>query len=39
MGVGALSTLVPMFNAELAPPGIRGALVALQQLSITGELF
>lgn len=35
MGVGALSTLVPMFNAELAPPGIRGSLVALQQLSIT----
>jgi MFS family permease len=34
MGVGALSTLVPMFNAELAPPGIRGILVALQQLSI-----
>lgn len=35
MGVGALSTLVPMFSAELAPPGIRGSLVALQQLSIT----
>ncbi|KFZ00912.1 hypothetical protein V500_00933 [Pseudogymnoascus sp. VKM F-4518 (FW-2643)] len=35
MGVGALSTIVPMFNAELAPPGIRGSLVALQQLSIT----
>jgi hypothetical protein len=27
--------LVPMFNAELAPPGIRGSLVALQQLAIT----
>ncbi|ODO09036.1 hypothetical protein I350_02634 [Cryptococcus amylolentus CBS 6273] len=35
MGVGALSMLVPMFNAELAPPGIRGSLVALQQLAIT----
>lgn len=35
MAVGALSMLVPMFNAELAPPGIRGSLVALQQLSIT----
>ena len=27
--------LVPMYNAELAPPGIRGSLVALQQLAIT----
>lgn len=27
--------LVPMFNAELAPSGIRGSLVALQQLAIT----
>lgn len=35
LAVGALSMLVPMFNAELAPPGIRGSLVALQQLSIT----
>jgi hypothetical protein len=35
MGVGALSMLVPMWNAELAPPGIRGSLVALQQLAIT----
>lgn len=35
MGVGALSMLVPMYNAELAPPGIRGSLVALQQWAIT----
>lgn len=35
MAVGALSMLVPMFNAELAPSGIRGSLVALQQLAIT----
>ncbi|KAK4683736.1 MFS transporter, SP family, sugar:H+ symporter, partial [Tremellales sp. Uapishka_1] len=35
LGVGALSMLVPMFNAELAPAGIRGSLVALQQLAIT----
>ncbi|KAL7420152.1 hypothetical protein Q5752_005118 [Cryptotrichosporon argae] len=35
MAVGALSMLVPMYNAELAPPGIRGSLVALQQLAIT----
>ena len=33
--MGALSMLVPMYNAELAPPGIRGSLVALQQLAIT----
>jgi MFS family permease len=35
LGVGALSMLIPMYNAELAPPGIRGSLVALQQLAIT----
>lgn len=50
MAIGALSMLVPMFNAELvrrqetwrtlltppqAPAGIRGSLVALQQLAIT----
>ncbi|KAL1413322.1 hypothetical protein Q8F55_001081 [Vanrija albida] len=35
MGVGAISMLVPMYNAELAPPGIRGSLVSLQQLAIT----
>lgn len=35
MGVGSLSMIVPMYNAEIAPPEVRGALVALQQLSIT----
>lgn len=53
MGVGSLSMIVPMYNAEigmflhcfnrspdftdsqLAPPEVRGALVGLQQLSIT----
>jgi len=35
MGVGALSMIVPMYNAEIAPPEVRGALVGLQQLSIT----
>lgn len=35
MGVGALSTIVPMYNAEAAPPEVRGSLVALQQLAIT----
>ncbi|EMD65972.1 hypothetical protein COCSADRAFT_25553 [Bipolaris sorokiniana ND90Pr] len=35
MGVGSLSMIVPMYNAELAPPEVHGALVRLQQLSIT----
>lgn len=35
MGVGALATIVPIYNSEVAPPEIRGALVALQQLAIT----
>jgi MFS family permease len=35
MGVGSLSMVVPLYNAELSPPEIRGSLVALQQLAIT----
>ncbi|KAH7244977.1 general substrate transporter [Fusarium solani] len=35
MGVGSLSTIVPLYNSECAPPEVRGALVALQQLAIT----
>ncbi|MCO5566239.1 hypothetical protein L7F22_019915 [Adiantum nelumboides] len=35
LGVGSLSMIVPLYNAELAPAEIRGALVALQQLAIT----
>ncbi|KAJ5116765.1 hypothetical protein N7456_001113 [Penicillium angulare] len=35
MGVGSLSMVVPLYNAELAPPEIRGSLVAVQQLAIT----
>lgn len=34
MGVGSLSMIVPMYNAEVAPPEVRGSLVALQQLAI-----
>ncbi|CCM04226.1 uncharacterized protein FIBRA_06393 [Fibroporia radiculosa] len=34
-GVGSLSMVVPLYNAELAPPEVRGSLVALQQLAIT----
>ncbi|KAK6063935.1 hypothetical protein SCUP234_13215 [Seiridium cupressi] len=35
MGVGSLATIVPIYNSEVAPPEVRGALVALQQLAIT----
>lgn len=35
LGVGALSMVVPLYNAELAPPEVRGFLVALQQFAIT----
>lgn len=35
VGIGSLSMIVPLYNAELAPPEIRGSLVALQQLAIT----
>lgn len=35
LGVGSLSMVVPLYNAELSPPEIRGSLVALQQLAIT----
>ncbi|ROT42606.1 general substrate transporter [Sodiomyces alkalinus F11] len=35
MGVGSLSMIVPTYNSEVAPPEVRGALVATQQLAIT----
>ncbi|TFK40390.1 general substrate transporter [Crucibulum laeve] len=35
LGVGSLSMAVPLYNAEIAPPEVRGSLVALQQLGIT----
>ncbi|KAI1487388.1 putative hexose transport-related protein [Biscogniauxia mediterranea] len=35
MGVGALAAIVPIYNSEVAPPEVRGALVALQQFAIT----
>ncbi|KAL6719739.1 hypothetical protein ACLMJK_001660 [Lecanora helva] len=34
MGVGSLSMIVPMYNAECAPPEVRGSLVSLQQFAI-----
>lgn len=39
LGVGALSLLVPMFQAESAPPWIRGAMVCTYQLFITLGIF
>jgi MFS transporter, SP family, sugar:H+ symporter len=38
-GVGALSLLVPMYQAETAPAWIRGALVCAYQLFITMGIF
>lgn len=39
LGVGALSLLVPMYQAETAPPWIRGAMVCSYQLFITMGIF
>ncbi|KAH7029856.1 general substrate transporter [Microdochium trichocladiopsis] len=35
MGVGSVSMIVPIYASEIAPPEVRGALVATQQLAIT----
>ncbi|EDV21449.1 expressed hypothetical protein [Trichoplax adhaerens] len=35
LGVGIMSMVVPLFNAEISPKELRGRLVSLQQLSIT----
>jgi sugar porter (SP) family MFS transporter len=35
LAIGQLSMVVPLYLSELAPPNIRGGLVALQQLGIT----
>ncbi|EKM52272.1 uncharacterized protein PHACADRAFT_100265, partial [Phanerochaete carnosa HHB-10118-sp] len=34
LGVGALSTLTPLYMAEISQPEVRGSLMALEQLSI-----
>lgn len=39
LGVGALSLLVPMYQAETAPAWIRGAMVCAYQLFITLGIF
>lgn len=35
LSIGQLSMVVPLYLSELAPPNLRGSLVALQQLGIT----
>lgn len=35
LSIGMLSHVVPMYQSEISPPEIRGALVSLQQFSIT----
>ncbi|PYH44565.1 sugar porter family MFS transporter [Aspergillus saccharolyticus JOP 1030-1] len=35
LGIGMLSQVIPLYQAEIAPPELRGSLVSLQQLSIT----
>ncbi|GCE13892.1 sugar porter family MFS transporter [Tengunoibacter tsumagoiensis] len=37
-GIGASSFLAPMYIAEMAPPSLRGSLVALDQLLITAGI-
>ena len=39
MAIGAMSVNVPNYNAEVAPPEVRGSLVALQQLAITAGIM
>ncbi|KAH8798026.1 MFS monosaccharide transporter [Flagelloscypha sp. PMI_526] len=34
VGIGALSTLAPLYISEISPPETRGSLVSLEQLSI-----
>lgn len=35
VGIGMFSMVIPLYQAEIAPPELRGGLVSLQQLSIT----
>ncbi|KAL8760264.1 MAG: hypothetical protein Q9199_000163 [Rusavskia elegans] len=39
LAIGAMSVNVPNYNAEVAPPEVRGSLVALQQLAITAGIM
>lgn len=35
LGIGMFSMVIPLYQAEISPPELRGSLVSLQQLSIT----
>lgn len=35
IGIGMFSMVIPLYQAEISPPELRGSLVSLQQLSIT----
>mmetsp|Transcript_76011 Transcript_76011/g.246157 ORF Transcript_76011/g.246157 Transcript_76011/m.246157 type:complete len:522 (+) Transcript_76011:41-1606(+) len=37
--IGLLSSVVPLYQAEMAPPSMRGALTSLYQLMITAGIF
>lgn len=39
VGVGILSVVVPLYNAEIAPKRLRGRLVSLNQLAITAGIM
>jgi MFS family permease len=39
LAVGGASMVVPLYIGEVAPPGIRGALVSLNQLAITSGIL
>lgn len=39
LAIGQLSMVVPLYISELAPPNLRGGLVALQQLGITAGIM
>ena len=38
IGIGMLSMVAPLFIAEISPPGVRGALLVLEELSTGAAL-
>lgn len=38
LGVGLLSAVAPMYISEIAPPNIRGALLAMEATTINGGI-
>ncbi len=39
IGVGGFSTIAPIYMSEISPANMRGAIIAMQQLSITFGIF